>query len=96
MQNAYLNLVSLILEQEGTIVEEMKSLGYSEKEEKRYNELFEIRKNIYMRCVPILKKLINIDARNNLEAIQTLKNIYVTIGNNRGAGEMDKLLNRYR
>ena len=96
MQNAYLNLVSLILEQEKTIVEEMNSLGYSEKDEKRYDELYEIRKNIYMRCVPILKKLINIDARNNLEAIETLKNIYVTIGNNRGAGEMVKLLNRYR
>ena len=38
MQNAYLNLVSLILEQENT-VEQMNSLGTSRAENKKYDEL---------------------------------------------------------
>ena len=80
MQNAYLNLVSLILEQEGTIVEEMNSLGTSRAENKKYDELKLKRESIYMECVPILQKLIEIDSKSNIDAIETLKNIYATVG----------------
>ena len=92
MQNAYLNLVSLILEQENTIVEEMNSLGTSRAENKKYDELKLKRESIYMDCIPILLKLIEIDSKNNLEAIQTLKNIYATVGDTEGFAEMKELL----
>ena len=92
MQNAYLNLVSLILEQENAIVEEMNSLGTSRAENKKYDELKLKRQGIYMECVPVLKKLIQIDSKNNIEAIQTLKNIYATVGDTVGFNEMKALL----
>lgn len=92
MQNAYLNLVSLILEQENTIVEEMNSLGTSRAENKKYDELKLKRESIYMDCIPILLKLIEIDSKSNLEAIQTLKNIYATVGDTEGFAEMKELL----
>ena len=93
MQNAYLNLVSLILEQEGTIVEEMNSLGTSRAENKKYDELKLKRESIYMECVPILQKLIEIDSKSNIDAIETLKNIYATVGDTEGFSEMKALLN---
>tara|TARA_B100000575_G_C23096600_1_gene632502 strand:+ start:64 stop:1305 length:1242 start_codon:yes stop_codon:yes gene_type:complete len=92
MQNAYLNLVSLILEQEGAIVEEMNSLGTSRAENKKYDELKLKRESIYMECVPILQKLIEIDSKSNIDAIQTLKNIYATVGDTKGFSEMKALL----
>ncbi len=92
MQNAYLNLVSLVLEQENTIVEEMNSLGTSRAENKKYDELKLKREAIYMECVPILQKLIEIDSKNNIEAIQTLKNIYATVGDTEGFSKMKLLL----
>ena len=92
MQNAYLNLVSLILEQESAIVEEMNSLGTSRAENKKYDELKLKREEIYMECVPILQKLIEIDSKSNIEAIQTLKNIYATVGDTEGFSKMKLLL----
>ena len=92
MQNAYLNLVSLVLEQESAIVEEMNSLGTSRAENKKYDELKLRREEIYMECVPILQKLIEIDSKSNIEAIQTLKNIYATVGDTEGFSKMKLLL----
>jgi len=92
MQNAYLNLVSLILEQENAIVEQMNSLGTSRAENKKYDELKLKRESIYMDCVPILQKLIEIDSKSNVEAIQTLKNIYATVGDTEGFSKMKTLL----
>ena len=92
MQNAYLNLVSLILEQENAIVEEMNSLGTSRAENKKYDELKLKRESIYMDCIPILRKLIKIDSKSNIEAIQTLKNIFATVGDSKGFTEMKVLL----
>ena len=92
MQNAYLNLVSLILEQENTIVEEMNSLGTSRAENKKYDQLKLKRESIYMDCIPILLKLIEIDSKSNIEAIETLKNIYATVGDTEGFAEMKELL----
>ena len=73
MQNAYLNLVSLILEQENTIVEEMNSLGTSRAENKKYDELKLKRESIYMECVPILQKLIEIDSKSNIRGYPNFK-----------------------
>ena len=45
-----------------------------------------------MDCIPILRKLIEIDSKSNIEAIQTLKNISATVGDNDGFTEMKVLL----
>ena len=89
-ENSYLNLVALILEGEQNIVDEMNSLGTSRTDNQKYDELKELRENLYKECVPILQDLISIN--NNIEAIRTLMNIYGTIGDNAGFMEMKNLL----
>jgi len=89
-QNAYLNLVALILEGEQQIVEEMNSLGTSRKDNARYDILKLEREELYKECVPILKKLIEIE--KDEDAIKTLMNIYGTLGDNEGFKEMKALL----
>ena len=89
-QNAYLNLVALILEGEQQIVEEMNSLGTSSKDNARYDSLKLEREKLYQECVPILKKLI--DLEKNEDAIKTLMNIYGTLGNNEGFKKMKALI----
>ncbi|MGB2171571.1 MAG: tetratricopeptide repeat protein [Flavobacteriaceae bacterium] len=90
MTNAYLNLVALILEDEANIVDQMNSLGNSRADNLKYDKLKAKRENVYLECVPILKKLIDLDD-SNIEAIRTLKNIYGTIGDNAGFMEMKAL-----
>ena len=82
-ESGYLNLVSLILEGESLIVEEMNSLGNSKSDNARYDILKTDRENLYRECVPILEKLIEINNQNE-EAIKTLMNIYGTLGDNDG------------
>ena len=89
-ENSYLNLVALILEGEQDIVDQMNSLGTSRSDNLKYDELKEVRENLYKECVPILQDLISIN--NNVEAIRTLMNIYGTIGDNSGFMEMKNLL----
>ena len=76
----YLNLVGLILETEGPIVEEMNKLVTSRKSSDldRYDQLEVKRVNLYRECLPYLEKLIEIDP-NNIDAVKTAKNIYYTI-----------------
>jgi tetratricopeptide (TPR) repeat protein len=76
----YLNLVGLILEEEGPIVEEMNKLVTSRKASDldKYDQLEEKRVGLYKECLPYLEKLIEIDP-DNIEAIKTAKNIYYTI-----------------
>ena len=76
----YLNLVGLILEGEGPIVEEMNKLVTSRKASDldKYDQLEEKRVGLYKECLPYLEKLIEIDP-GNIEAIKTAKNIYYTI-----------------
>jgi len=79
--DAYLNLVSVILEDEVAIVEEMNSLGNSKKDNLRYDELKESRENLYRECVPLLQELIKVSP-SNIDALNTLKNIYGVLGEN--------------
>ena len=76
----YLNLVGLILEGEGPIVEEMNKLVTSRKASDldKYDQLEEKRVGLYKECLPYLEKLIEIDPEN-IEANKTKKNIYYTI-----------------
>jgi len=79
--DAYLNLVSVILEDEVAIVEEMNNLGTSKKDNLRYDELKVDRENLYRECAPLLEDLLKVSP-NNLDALNTLKNIYGVLGNN--------------
>ena len=81
--DAYLNLVSVILEDEVKIVEEMNSLGNSSKDNLRYDELKLEREDLYKECVPLLEELIKVSPEN-IDALNTLKNIYGVLGNNEG------------
>ena len=79
--DAYLNLVTVILEAEKNIVDEMNSLGNSKKDNIRYDALKVSRENLYKECVPLLERLIEISPKS-LDALNTLKNIYGVLGNN--------------
>jgi len=79
--DAYLNLVSVILEDEVAIVEEMNNLGTSKKDNLRYDELKVDRENLYRESAPLLEDLLKVSP-NNLDALNTLKNIYGVLGNN--------------
>jgi tetratricopeptide (TPR) repeat protein len=79
--DAYLNLVSIILEDEVAIVDEMNSLGNSKKDNLRYDDLKNDRENLYRECVPLLEELLKVSPKN-IDALNTLKNIYGVLGEN--------------
>ena len=89
-ESGYLNIVSLILEGESAIVEEMNSLGNSRADNARYDILKGERENLYRECVPILAKLVKLN--KNQEAVKTLMNIYGTLGDNEGFMKMKALV----
>jgi tetratricopeptide (TPR) repeat protein len=75
---AYLNAAALILQKEESIIEEMNSLGTSNADYNRYDELKIVREDIYMSAVPYLESVYELD-NNNLDAVRTLKNIYSAV-----------------
>ena len=79
--DAYLNLVTVILDGEQSIVDEMNNLGTSKKDNIRYDELIVERENLYKECIPFLEKLIEVSP-TNIDALNTLKNIYGVLGEN--------------
>jgi tetratricopeptide (TPR) repeat protein len=79
--DAYLNLVTVILDGEQSIVDEMNNLGTSKKDNIRYDELKVERENLYKECIPFLEKLIEVSP-TNIDALNTLKNIYGVLGEN--------------
>lgn len=79
--DAYLNIVSVILDGEQKIVDEMNGLGTSSKDNFRYDELKVEREGLYKECIPFLEKLIEVSP-TNIDALNTLKNIYGVLGEN--------------
>lgn len=77
--NAKINLAALLLSDEGAIVEEMNNLGTSAADNKRYDELKEKRKNLYLQAVPYLESAIELRP-DNKELVRTLMNIYSQVG----------------
>ena len=90
--DAYLNLVSQILEGEKIIIEEMNNLGTSRSDNLRYDQLKVEREGLYQKCIPYLKNLIEISPEN-LSALNTLKNIYGVIGDNEGFKQISAKIN---
>lgn len=76
---SYLNLVSLILDGEKELVDEMNSLGNSRADNIKYDKLLLKREGLYREVVPYLEKSLGIDAKDT-EVLNMLKNIYGTLG----------------
>ena len=92
LEAPYSNLVALILEGDIEIREKMDAVvGNSKSDDEKYDALKLERKELFEQCVPILKQLIQINNKN-IEAIQTLMNIYVIIEDYEGAKEMKALM----
>ena len=89
MTNARINMVYIILSQEAPLVKEMNSLGMSEEDTKKYNELAAQRKQLYKDALPHLEKVLE-DKPNNLEAARTLMNIYYQLNQTEKAKAVEK------
>lgn len=89
-ESGYLNLVAVILEGEAGLVEEMNSLGNSRADNARYEVLKKEREDLYQECIPILKKIVDLNKNEN--AVRTLMNIYGTLGDTEGFKAMKALL----
>ena len=87
---AYFNLSDLILSGVYAIIDEMDKLGNSKADNARYDVLKARKDAIYLECVPLLKKLI--DLNKNKEAITSLMNIYGVVGDIDGYKKMKKML----
>lgn len=77
--DAYTNIAVVILDGEKAIVEEMNGLGTSSADNKRYDELKDMRTSIYNEAIPYLEKSLDLK-KDNLDAARTLMNIYSAIG----------------
>ena len=75
---AYLNAAALVLKKEESIIEEMNSLGTSNADYNRYDELKIVREDLYNSAIPYLESVYELD-NNNLIAVRTLRNIYSAI-----------------
>lgn len=77
-KKAYLNAAALILEKEQSIIKEMNSLGNSNADYNKYDELKIERENLYKSAIPYLTSVYELDNRN-INAVRTLRNIYSAI-----------------
>ena len=78
--NAYINLSALILSQEQTILDEMNNLGSSKADDRKYDQLKEKRKQMYLEAIPYLESAL-ISSPENFQAAKTLSNIHSAVGN---------------
>lgn len=84
--SANLNMAALILDKDKTIIDEMNSLGNSNADNKRYDSLKEERMNLYRESIPYLEKALKGNPEN-IEAIRTLYNINIQLGDQAKADE---------
>ena len=77
---AHLNAAALVLQKEQSIIEEMNSLGTSNADYNRYDELKIVREDLYKSAIPYLESVYKLDNKN-LSAVRTLRNIYSAIDN---------------
>lgn len=93
--NAYLNVSSVILSKEKSIVDQMNELGMSAADNKKYEALLEERKLIYKDVLPYLEKAFKVD-NENIGVIQTLMNIHYQLGNDEEAKKMKTRLDELK
>ena len=75
---AHLNAAALVLQKEQSIIEEMNSLGTSNADYNRYDELKIAREDLYKSAIPYLESVYKLDNKN-LSAVRTLRNIYSAV-----------------
>lgn len=78
--NACYNIVIIILNKEESILNEMNTLGTTEAENKRYNELKKMRLDVYKEALPYLEKAYSIDSSNE-DVKNTITNIKNALNN---------------
>jgi len=81
---ANLNIAALMLGKDKEIIEQMNSLGNTKADNDKYEELKEERLQLYKDAVPYLEKATAGD-NPNIEAIRTLYNIHIQLGNTEDA-----------
>jgi len=72
---ARMNLVAMLFDQVQKYVDEMNGLGTSAADDKRYNELNELKNNTYKEAIPFLKGVLEHEP-NSYDAAKTLMEIY--------------------
>ena len=77
--SALINTANLILSKEGAIIEEMNALGTSKADYDRYDELKEVKANIYRDAIPYLKKAADL-RKDDASLLKVLKDIYSQVG----------------
>ncbi|PVW13773.1 tetratricopeptide repeat protein [Marixanthomonas spongiae] len=85
--SAIINLAVLKLAKEKEIVEKMNSLGMSKADAKKYDELKEERKEMYLDVVPDLERARELRP-DDVEVVRTLMNIYSQLGQDAKFKEM--------
>ena len=81
---ANLNIAALMLGQDKEIIEQMNSLGNTKADNKKYEELKDKRLQLYKDAIPYLEKATSGETPN-IEAVRTLYNIHVQLGNDEEA-----------
>ena len=76
---ALINTASIILSEEAAIIVEMNSLGTSNADYNRYDELKEVKNDLYREALPYLETA-TIERPDNIELVRTLMNIYSQLG----------------
>jgi tetratricopeptide (TPR) repeat protein len=89
--NAYINSAALVLNKEQALIDEMNGLGTSKKDDLRYDELRQMRQDVYKDAIPYLVKAIEIDPKN-ISAVKTLHNIYGVTGEKDKHDALQKIL----
>jgi tetratricopeptide (TPR) repeat protein len=84
---AQINIAATMLGKEGAIVEEMNNLGTSTADNKRYDELKDKRKQLYLETIPYLESAVKLRP-DNIELVRTLMNIYSQVGEDAKQAEM--------
>ena len=83
---ANLNIAALMLGQDKEIIEKMNALGNTKADNAKYEELKKERMDLYRDAIPYLEKSISGDDVN-IEAVRTLYNIQIQLGNTEEANK---------
>jgi TPR repeat protein len=92
-ENANINQAALLTNLGNSLVEQMNSLGNTKVEDEKYNELKEKRNKLYKTAIPFLEKIISFNKESKNNAINSLINIYESLGDTENASKTKKLLN---
>lgn len=93
MGDAYYGVASSILQKQKGIVDEMNSLGMSNADTKKYNELAKERRVLLEKALPYIEKAVKYSP-DNINAIRTLYQLNVQLGNKEQAAKYKKLLEK--